>query len=85
MLDPFYPVVPDSGWVARLVPAGARLIQLRIKDQPAAEIRRQIKEAKAVCAGARARSSSSTITGRRRSTRAATSSISARKIFWTPT
>ena len=32
MLDPFYPVVPDSSWVARLVPAGARLIQLRIKD-----------------------------------------------------
>jgi thiamine-phosphate pyrophosphorylase len=50
MLDPFYPVVPDSSWVARLVPAGARLIQLRIKEQPAAEIRRQVKEAKAVCA-----------------------------------
>jgi thiamine-phosphate pyrophosphorylase len=50
MLDPFYPVVPDSGWVARLVPAGARLIQLRIKEQPTAEVRRQVKEAKAVCA-----------------------------------
>ena len=43
MLDPFYPVVPDSSWVARLVPAGARLIQLRIKEQPTAEIRRQVK------------------------------------------
>ena len=41
MLDPFYPVVPDSGWVARLVPAGARLIQLRIKEQPPTEIRRR--------------------------------------------
>ena len=50
MLDPFYPVVPDSGWVARLVPAGTRLVQLRIKDQPEAEIRRQVKEANAVCA-----------------------------------
>ena len=50
MLDPFYPVVPDSSWVARLVPAGARLIQLRIKEQPPAEIRRQVKEAKAICA-----------------------------------
>jgi thiazole synthase len=50
MLDPFYPIVPDSGWVARLVPAGARLIQLRIKEQPAAEVRRQVKEAKAACA-----------------------------------
>ena len=34
MLDPFYPVVPDSGWVVRLVAAGTRLIQLRVKDQP---------------------------------------------------
>lgn len=50
MLDPFYPVVPDSTWVARLVPAGTRLIQLRIKDQPADEVRRQVREAKAVCA-----------------------------------
>lgn len=50
MLDPFYPVVPDSGWVAKLVPAGAKLIQLRIKDQPDAEVRRQVREAKAVCA-----------------------------------
>ena len=50
MLDPFYPVVPDSGWVARLVPAGTRLIQLRIKDQPEVEIRRQVKGANAVCA-----------------------------------
>jgi thiamine-phosphate pyrophosphorylase len=50
MLDRFYPVVPNSDWVARLVAAGARLVQLRIKDQPDAELRRQIREAKAVCA-----------------------------------
>jgi thiamine-phosphate pyrophosphorylase len=50
VLDPFYPIVPDSGWVARLVPAGARLIQLRIKDQPDGEIRRQVRDAKATCA-----------------------------------
>jgi len=49
MLDPFYPVVPDSSWVTKLVPAGTRLIQLRIKDQPEAEIRRQVREAKSVC------------------------------------
>jgi thiamine-phosphate pyrophosphorylase len=52
VLDPFYPVVPDSGWVVRLVEAGTRLIQLRIKDQPAGEIRRQVKQAKAACATA---------------------------------
>jgi thiamine-phosphate pyrophosphorylase len=50
MLDPFYPVVPDSNWVLKLVPVGTRLIQLRIKDQPEAEICRQVREAKAVCA-----------------------------------
>ena len=50
MLDPFYPVVPDSSWVSKLVPVGTKLIQLRIKDQPEAEIRRQVREAKAVCA-----------------------------------
>ncbi len=49
MLDPFYPVVPDSSWVLKLVPVGTRLIQLRIKDQPEAEVRRQVREAKAVC------------------------------------
>ncbi len=49
MLDPFYPVVPDAGWVAKLVPAGTKLIQLRIKEQPEAEVRRQVGEAKAVC------------------------------------
>ena len=49
MLDPFYPVVPNVGWVKRLVPAGTRLIQLRLKDQPADEIRRQVQEARDVC------------------------------------
>jgi thiamine-phosphate pyrophosphorylase len=52
MLDPFYPVVPDSSWVARLVPAGVRLIQLRVKDRAAEDIRRQVREAKAVCTAA---------------------------------
>jgi thiamine-phosphate pyrophosphorylase len=50
VLDPFYPIVPDAQWVARLVPAGARLIQLRIKNQPDGEVRRQVRQAKAVCA-----------------------------------
>jgi thiamine-phosphate pyrophosphorylase len=50
MLDPFYPVVPDVDWVTRLVPAGVKLVQLRIKEQPDAEVRRQVREAKEVCA-----------------------------------
>jgi thiamine-phosphate pyrophosphorylase len=50
MIDRFYPVVPNAEWVARLVPAGTRFIQLRIKDQPDPELRRQVREAQAVCA-----------------------------------
>jgi thiamine-phosphate pyrophosphorylase len=50
MLDPFYPVVPDSAWVAKLMAVGTRLVQLRLKDQPDAEVRRQVREAKAACA-----------------------------------
>jgi thiamine-phosphate pyrophosphorylase len=44
--------VPDAEWVARLVAVGTRLIQLRIKDQPVEEIRRQVGQAKAACAAA---------------------------------
>jgi thiamine-phosphate pyrophosphorylase len=50
VIDPFYPVVPDASWVARLVPAGARFVQLRIKDKPDEELRRQVREARDVCA-----------------------------------
>jgi thiamine-phosphate pyrophosphorylase len=50
MIDPFYPVVPDSAWVARLVPVGVRFIQLRIKGRSEAELRRQVREAHEVCA-----------------------------------
>lgn len=49
MLDPFYPVVPDSGWVLKLLPIGTKLIQLRIKDRPLDEVRRQVREAKSAC------------------------------------
>jgi thiamine-phosphate diphosphorylase len=50
MLDPFYPIVDDAAWLRRLLPLGVRLVQLRIKEQPEAEIRRQVREAKALCA-----------------------------------
>ena len=52
MLDRFYPVVPDANWVTRLVSVGTRLIQLRIKDQPDGEIRRQVRQARQACAAA---------------------------------
>ena len=37
-LDPFYPIVDSARWVERLTGAGARLIQLRVKDKSDAEI-----------------------------------------------
>ncbi len=52
MLPRFYPIVPDAGWVKRLVPSGVRIIQLRIKDQPPDELPGSIGEALAVCRAA---------------------------------
>lgn len=49
-LDPFYPIVPDLAWLERIVPLGVRLVQLRIKDKPLDEVRRQIEAALALCA-----------------------------------
>jgi thiamine-phosphate pyrophosphorylase len=49
-LDVFYPIVPDVEWLQRIVPLGVRTVQLRIKDQPAEEVRRQIARALEICA-----------------------------------
>jgi thiamine-phosphate pyrophosphorylase len=47
-IDVFYPIVPDADWLARLVPLGIRTVQLRIKDAPREEVRRQIAASLAV-------------------------------------
>ena len=49
-LDPFYPVVPDASWIARVVPHGVKTIQLRLKDATENEIRTQIGESLEICA-----------------------------------
>lgn len=49
MLDRFYLIVDSAEWIARLLPCGVRLVQLRIKDKPDATIRAEIKKAKALC------------------------------------
>lgn len=49
-LDPFYLIVDSAEWIARLVPLGVKLVQLRIKDKETAELRAEIRTAKAVCA-----------------------------------
>ena len=48
-LDLFYPIVPDLGWLQRLVPLGVRTIQLRLKDASEAETSRQIAASLALC------------------------------------
>jgi len=49
-LDPFYPIVDSAAWIARLLPCGIRLVQLRIKDRPETVIEAEIARAKALCA-----------------------------------
>jgi thiamine-phosphate pyrophosphorylase len=47
--DPFYPIVDSADWVRRLLSAGAKLIQLRVKDQPREVLREEIRAALAAC------------------------------------
>lgn len=49
-LDPFYPIVPDTAWLARLLPHGVRLVQLRIKDRSEDLVRTEIETALSLCA-----------------------------------
>ena len=51
-LDRFYPIVDSAAWVERLTGAGARLIQLRVKDRSDAEIAQEARAALAICAKA---------------------------------
>ncbi len=47
-LAPFYPIVPDIGWLERIVPLGVKLVQLRIKDEARADVIDQTRRALAV-------------------------------------
>lgn len=48
-LDRFYLIVDSAEWVARLVPLGVRLVQLRIKERSQEEVRAEIRATNAVC------------------------------------
>jgi thiamine-phosphate pyrophosphorylase len=41
-----YPIIDSAGWVRRLAPLGVRLIQLRIKEAPAEQVRAEIRAAR---------------------------------------
>ncbi|MEQ1613243.1 MAG: thiamine phosphate synthase [Hyphomicrobiaceae bacterium] len=48
-IDVFYPIVPNLGWLDRLVSLGVRTIQLRLKDATPDEIARQIDGSLDIC------------------------------------
>jgi thiamine-phosphate pyrophosphorylase len=48
-LPRFYLVVDSTDWVARAVPLGVGLVQLRIKDQPDEVLRAEISRAQDLC------------------------------------
>ncbi|MFT6917733.1 MAG: thiamine-phosphate pyrophosphorylase [Cognaticolwellia sp.] len=48
-LSRFYPIFDSSDWIARLVPLGINMVQLRIKDNSEAFIRAEIVKAQKVC------------------------------------
>lgn len=49
-LDRFYPIFDDADWLGRTLPLGVKLVQLRIKERPADEVRRQIVRSRELCA-----------------------------------
>lgn len=48
-LDPFYPIVPDTEWLRRLLPLGIKTVQLRLKDASATKVRKQVGDSIALC------------------------------------
>ena len=49
MLDRFYPIFPGTDWLHRLLPCGIRLVQLRLKNLPDAQLRSEILHATEIC------------------------------------
>jgi len=47
-LDRFYPVFDDVSWLDRMLPLGVKLVQLRIKDRPEADLRAAIRDGQAL-------------------------------------
>jgi thiamine-phosphate pyrophosphorylase len=48
-LPRFYPVFDSADWLARAVPLGVRLVQLRMKDRPDDILRREIARGLDIC------------------------------------
>ncbi|MGN7870735.1 thiamine phosphate synthase [Paracoccus sp. 22332] len=48
-LPRFYPIFDSADWIARALPLGVRLVQLRIKDRPDDALRIEIARARDLC------------------------------------
>ena len=48
-LDRFYPIFDHPDWLARMLPLGVKLVQMRIKDLPADETRAFLQRSKQLC------------------------------------
>ncbi len=51
-LPRFYPIFDHPDWLERALPLGVRLVQLRIKDRPEAELRDMIARGRDLCRAA---------------------------------
>ncbi|HEY1890082.1 MAG TPA: thiamine phosphate synthase [Steroidobacteraceae bacterium] len=51
-LPSVYPIVDSAAWIRRLLPAGVRLVQLRVKDRSAEDTRAEIRQARDLCSRA---------------------------------
>ncbi|WP_295043079.1 thiamine phosphate synthase [uncultured Paracoccus sp.] len=49
ILPRFYPIFDSADWIARALPLGVRLVQLRIKDRPEDAVRADIARARDLC------------------------------------
>ncbi len=51
-MERFYLIVDGAQWLERLLPAGVKLVQLRVKDLSPSDLTRQIVRARDLCAAA---------------------------------
>jgi thiamine-phosphate pyrophosphorylase len=48
-LDRFYPIFDDPAWLERALPLGVRLVQMRFKDLPEAELLEKLARSRDLC------------------------------------
>jgi len=48
-LDRFYPIFDHPDWLERMLPLGVKLVQMRIKDLPATDVRAGLHRAQQLC------------------------------------